>query len=137
MPMFDSDELACQAVVFSFFHALDTRAHEAAAALMAPEGVWMRQGETLLGPGAVLDALNTRPPERTTAHIITNLRLEAKEAGRVQAYFYLTAYETRTDGEAAADIRLLGIRDCCDDLVRLPQGWRILKKQSRRQLPPE
>ena len=31
---------ACEAVVLTFFHALDTRRHDAAAALMAGDGVW-------------------------------------------------------------------------------------------------
>lgn len=70
---------ACEAVVLTFFHALDTRRHDAAAALMAPEGVWMRQGKRLCGPQEVLAALDARAPERSTCHVITNLRLEAIE----------------------------------------------------------
>ena len=44
---------ACEAVVLTFFHALDTRRHDAAAALMAGDGVWLRQGQRLCGPQEV------------------------------------------------------------------------------------
>ena len=47
-------QAACAAVVLDFFHALDTRRHEAAAALMAQDGVWLRQGKRLCGPQEVL-----------------------------------------------------------------------------------
>ena len=34
---------ACEETVLAFFHALDTRRHEAAAALMTEDGCWERQ----------------------------------------------------------------------------------------------
>jgi len=143
---------ACEAVVLTFFHALDTRRHDAAAALMAPEGVWMRQGKRLCGPQEVLAALDARAPERSTCHVITNLRLEAVEQGgnkaddpssapaspptRATVGYFLTAYDSVPQEQGGAP-RLVSIRECRDVLVATPDGWRLADKSSRRHLPPE
>lgn len=127
---------ACEAVVLTFFHALDTRRHDAAASLMAPDGVWMRQGRRLCGPQEVLDALNARAPDRSTCHVITNLRLiDHAETGATVGYF-LTAYDSVPQEQGGAP-RLVAIRECRDVLVATPEGWRLADKSSRRHLPPE
>ncbi|MBO1110393.1 nuclear transport factor 2 family protein [Bordetella petrii] len=128
---------ACEAVVLAFFHALDTRRHEAVAALMAADGVWQRQGKALRGPQAVLQALDARPAGRTTCHVITNVRLLEAAADRASLGYFLTAYESVAQDGAPGAPRLVAIRDCRDALVRTPDGWRLADKQSRRHLPPE
>jgi hypothetical protein len=136
----DADRHACARATLSFFHALDTRRYEDVAALMAPDGVWLRQGAELAGPAAVLAALQARPAARTTCHVVTNLRVEpaqAEAAGeplRASVYFYLSAYDNGGSGDAQG-MRLVAIRDCCDELVKTPQGWRISRKSSRKHLP--
>ena len=135
---------ACEAVVLTFFHALDTRRHDAAAVLMAPDGVWMRQGKRLCGPQEVLAALNARAAERSTCHVITNLRLEAVEQSsdaehtpaRATVGYFLTAYDSVPQEQGGAP-RLVSIRECRDVLVATPDGWRLADKSSRRHLPPE
>lgn len=127
---------ACEAVVLAFFHALDVRRHEEVAALMAEDGVWMRQGKALRGPREVLQALQARPAGRTTCHVITNMRLLSAEEGRAELAYFLTAYES-VEQEGAGAPRLVAVRDCKDTLVLTPQGWRLADKQSRRHLPPE
>ena len=127
----------CEAVVLAFFHALDQRRHEDVAALMAEDGVWMRQGKALRGPQEVLQALHARPAGRTTCHVITNLRLLYASGGRAELGYYLTAYESVAQDGTAGAPRLVAIRDCRDTLVQTPQGWRLADKQSRRHLPPE
>lgn len=127
---------ACEAVVLTFFHALDTRRHDAAAALMAADGVWLRQGQRLCGPQEVLDALNARAPDRSTCHVITNLRLlEHGERGATVGYF-LIAYDSVPQAQGGAP-RLAAIRECRDVLVDTANGWRLADKSSRRHLPPE
>ncbi|WP_183012453.1 nuclear transport factor 2 family protein [Achromobacter sp. UMC46] len=127
---------ACEAVILDFFHALDTRRHEAASALMAADGVWLRQGKRLCGPQEVLAALNVRPPERVTCHIITNLRLTGVEGPRASVAYFLTAYESVPQEQGGAP-RLVSIRECQDELVEAGSGWRLADKRSRRHLPPE
>lgn len=127
---------ACEAVVLEFFHALDTRRHADAASLMADDGVWMRQGQRLMGPAQVLDALNARAAERSTCHVISNLRLLDVSDTRATVGYFLTAYDSVPDVQGGAP-RLVAIRDCQDVLTATPAGWRVADKRSRRHLPPE
>ncbi|CUI79298.1 nuclear transport factor 2 family protein [Achromobacter xylosoxidans] len=127
---------ACEAVVLAFFHALDTRRHEAAAALIAPDGTWLRQGQLLTGPREVLAALEARPPQRTTCHVITNLRLLEYDGSRAMVGYFLNAYDSDAQVQAGAP-RLVAIRDCQDRLAVHGQDWLLAEKRSRRHLPPE
>ncbi|CAB3627809.1 nuclear transport factor 2 family protein [Achromobacter pestifer] len=127
---------ACEDVVLRFFHALDTRRHEAAAALMAKDGVWMRQGRRLSGPEEVLAALNARAPERSTCHVITNLRLADLGETEATVIYFLTAYDS-VPAEQGGAPRLVSIRECRDILRKTEEGWRLADKSSRRHLPPE
>src|SRR3546814_14073473 len=72
----------CLACVLKFFYALDIRDHETAASMLAPEGVWHRQGVALQGRAAVLEALAPRPESRRTCHIITHFRILEARPGR-------------------------------------------------------
>ncbi|MFY1874748.1 nuclear transport factor 2 family protein [Achromobacter xylosoxidans] len=126
----------CEEVVLAFFHALDTRRHEAAAALMAPDGTWLRQGQLLTGPREVLAALEARPPQRTTCHVITNLRLLEYDGSRAMVGYFLTAYDSDPQVQGGAP-RLVAIRDCQDRLAVHGQDWLLAGKRSRRHLPPE
>ncbi|MPT26383.1 MAG: nuclear transport factor 2 family protein [Achromobacter sp.] len=127
---------ACEAVVLAFFHALDTRRHPSAAALMAPDGTWLRQGRLLTGPAEVLAALEARPPQRTTCHVITNLRLLEHRGSQATVGYFLTAYDSDPQAQDGTP-RLVAIRDCQDRLVASGQDWRLAEKRSRRHLPPE
>ncbi|KWU21518.1 hypothetical protein AS148_02170 [Achromobacter xylosoxidans] len=127
---------ACEAVVLAFFHALDTRRHEAAASLIAPDGTWLRQGQLLTGPREVLAALEARPPQRTTCHVITNLRLLEYDGSRAMVGYFLTAYDSDPQVQGGAP-RLVAIRDCQDRLAVHGQDWLLAEKRSRRHLPPE
>lgn len=129
-------EAACEAVVLAFFHALDTRRHEAAAALMAPDGTWLRQGQLLTGPREVLAALEARAPQRTTCHVITNLRLLEHSGSQARVGYFLTAYDSDPQVQGGAP-RLVAIRDCQDRLVASGHDWLLAEKRSRRHLPPE
>ncbi|GAB2911859.1 nuclear transport factor 2 family protein [Paralcaligenes ginsengisoli] len=135
----DSTEWACAQVTLAFFYALDMRRYGEVAALMAPDGIWLRQGAELRGPEGVLAALDARPASRTTCHIISNLRVELNNEAKppsARVCFYLTAYDNDAVQGSPA-LRLVAIRDCCDELIKTEAGWRISEKRSRRHLPPE
>ena len=129
---------AIAAVVYRFFAGLDARDHGACAALMAHDGVWHRQGAELVGPTAVLAALERRDPARQTAHLVTNLWIEDADASQARVRFYLSAHEVRIDADGrAGPVQLAGLRDCTDELVRQDGQWRIRSKTSRRLLSAE
>ena len=119
-------------VVYRFFRALDTRDHAEVSRLMASQGTWVRQGVSLVGPDAVMLALDRRDPERRTAHVVSNLWVESSTATTARVRFYMTAFETRADQMVP---QMLGVRDSVDDLVLENGAWHIWRKESRQILP--
>jgi len=127
-------EAACTAVTLRFFRGLDLRDHELSAAMMAPDGIWERQGKLIEGRAAILEALSQRPESRATCHVITNILVEVVDADRARVLFYLTTYEGAVAGSETPVARLFGMRAGTDEMVRLPEGWRIKEKRSRAML---
>ena len=130
-------QLDCEATVLAFFYALDTNAPHEAAAQMAEDGIWHRQGTKLEGRDAIVAALQARPVSRRTCHVVSNFRLLVVTEKHVTAAFFLVAYEGIQGAEAGSPeaMRVVGIRDCRDSLVRTTDGWRIAIKQSSAHLP--
>jgi hypothetical protein len=81
-----------------FFGALDERRYEEVAALMAENGIWHRQGKALTGPSGVLEAVEARPADFATAHIITNVIVEPSEGGAVVT-FHSTVFTHKGDAQ--------------------------------------
>lgn len=132
MHSYDANALAT--VVYQFFGGLDRRDHQTTAELMAREGTWERQGARLVGPQAVLEALAQRDPRRQTAHLVTNLWVEQATPTSARLRFYMTAYET---SDSAGQAKMLGVRDCTDDLVLEDGHWRIQWKKSHLFMPAQ
>ena len=68
----DNTIIACEQAVRRFFQALDNQDFPTCASLMAPDGVWYRKGNPLVGRDAVRADLSVRGPEVVTAHLVTN-----------------------------------------------------------------
>ncbi|WP_255368674.1 nuclear transport factor 2 family protein [Polaromonas sp. OV174] len=124
-------------LVIAFFSALDRRDHAFAAGLLAPQGTWLRQGKILTGPAEAHAALDARPVNRATCHLVTNVRLESKDEAHVAVTYYLTAFEAITDNAGtSAEPRLAAILECQDQLVYAGDIWHIVDKRNRRMMPP-
>ncbi|HEY0294427.1 MAG TPA: nuclear transport factor 2 family protein [Bordetella sp.] len=136
--MTEVDLNAVSAAVYRFFLGLDQRDNQGVAALMAREGVWHRQGAELVGPQAVLQALEKRDPKRRTAHTVANLWVEAATPQTARVRYYLIAYETTVDAQGReSEPKMLGVRESTDDLILEDGAWRVRRKHSRRFLPAE
>jgi hypothetical protein len=118
-----------------FYRSLDTRDHEAVAAMFAPDGTWHRQGVLLDGPADVLAALNKRSPDRSTAHIITNAWGETLDPDHVRVHFYLSLRERIAKAGEPVLLRTGGVGYCNDNFVRLAEGWRVQSKSSKPVIP--
>src|SRR5450759_1230854 len=91
-----------QRVVHDFFRSLDDCQYEALTALMAPDGVWYRQGKELRGLSMVMEAMKERPAGLTTRHIVSNFAVDIADQNHATASHYLTVFahtaEGKTDG---------------------------------------
>lgn len=120
-------ERDCTVAMTRFFHHLDRGHHEAVAALMAEDGIWVRQGKELVGPGAVLEALRARPADFVTRHLLSNLLVEITGDSEATVAYELSVYG-QTGTEAP---RHLSILTGEDRLVHTAAGWRIRLKKAR------
>lgn len=87
---------ACQQAIADFYAALDGFDEVAMGSFFADDGVWLRQGERLVGPQAVDTALARRPTGRLSLHQVTNLQLRAQAEQQWQARYLVQVY--RHDG---------------------------------------
>ena len=69
-----NDTLAlCHNQVMAFFRDLDDNRYADLVQRLAPDGVWLRQGQTLAGREATLQALSRRSTTQRIHHLICNL----------------------------------------------------------------
>jgi limonene-1,2-epoxide hydrolase len=130
-----SIEADCIKVTLRFFRCLDTRAHEAAADMFAPDGVWNRPGgAALTGKSEILAALEMRPSDRSTAHLLSNVWAEAVDPDHARVHFYLTLRERIATHNEPVVFKTGGVLYGTDHYVRLAQGWRIQTKGTQRVL---
>ncbi|MFM0045590.1 nuclear transport factor 2 family protein [Paraburkholderia sediminicola] len=92
LPENGSVEFALTLLLNRFFVYLDDRKYDELIRLFAANGVWHRQGVTLEGPAKILDALQARPADLTTRHLLTNVVPVVESADSVQAVMYITVF---------------------------------------------
>ena len=126
-------EHACTHALYRFYSQLDAGEFEAVAQLMAPQGVWHRQGEQLSGPQGALSALGKRDPRIVSAHLVCNPVVDLLEPGLAEiSALVLVLRHVRAEGGPAVP-QLPAPRAmlrCKDRLVRTEQGWLFLVKRS-------
>ncbi len=116
--------------VAGFYLALDEGDVETVAASFAPDGLWLRKGEELVGPDAVKSALSTRDPSRRTAHIVSNFTASAAGSDSWTTHYYLTVY----DNKGPEGTRRVAILACTDTISVTDHHFHIRRKQSRKHL---
>lgn len=120
--------------VLRFFHHLDAGEYDRLVALMAPDGVWHRQGKELRGRDAIMEAMRARPAGLLTQHNATNLVVDAVDADHATATVYLTVFAhtpaAGAKGPGPVELpNLVGIYR--EKLVRTAEGWRIAEITSQ------
>jgi hypothetical protein len=87
-----STEFALTLLANRFFVSLDDRKYAELAALFAASGVWHRQGAALEGPARICEALDARPADLTTHHLVTNVVPVVESSDSAQAVMYVTVF---------------------------------------------
>lgn len=126
-------EWDCTRLITSFYMLLDEKRYDELAGLFAADGAWVRLGEELVGPDAIVAAMEERE-DWLTAHLVSNIRIDIIDADNVETTQYVTLY--RQEGQAGADgpapvVPPLGVLRHRDTLVRDGAGWKFKRKTSR------
>lgn len=117
-------ERDCRELVVRSIRALDGREYDIIAGAFAEDGVWERGGEQLVGPRAVRDALDKRPAELETQHLVSNLVVDMVSENVAVVRYTLCAYAQTAD----AAYHLHAIFKATDHLGRTPDGWRFANR---------
>ena len=118
----------CEALSVAYARAIDFRDYDAFADLFADDGV-LDVGTPLLGRDAIRAALNKRPDELRSRHVLTNIFVDVQDANSARGISYLTLYRhvgpesllgkpVIFDGPAA-------VGHYEDQFVRTSQGFRF------------
>jgi len=118
----------CENQALLFFRYLDDRQYDKLAALIAPQGIWRRQGKILTGPAQARAALATRSPTMRITHLITNLAGEMQDDRRceVRGYMLIVRYDPGTAVVGPLPLKgVESIRDLRVNLERHDGQWLI------------
>lgn len=85
-----------------FFHALDMRRYDCMLDLFTEDCRWLRQGQWLEGKDAVRTALDSRPADVDTRHVLTNAYVSACDGDSAELEAYMTAYRYPAAAQSAS-----------------------------------
>jgi hypothetical protein len=118
----------CLQVTHQLFYFLDESRYEELVALFTPGGTLHRQGELLVGPLAIMQAMSKRSATQRIRHVISNGFIESQSADLVHLVAYMVAYRF-DDGalhtgpvDISRPLRLSVVRAA---LRQINGGWKI------------
>jgi len=103
-----ADAGAAVQVLHRFYAHLDDRRYADVVALMCADVCWHRQGEALRGHAAVMRALERRPPNMMTLHVITNAFAMQAPPGEIALSALMTAYRGSVEDAGALPVTIRG-----------------------------
>jgi hypothetical protein len=135
----NSIELECARLLLRSIRLFDRKEWRGYAELFAPDGVFVRANqpqEPLQGRSAIQAALESRPTDRLTRHLCTNVEIEVVDSTRAKGSCYLVLFSAT---ETSTEKPLIGlpadtgqkIGEYADDYVRIEEGWRIARRVGR------
>jgi ketosteroid isomerase-like protein len=132
-----STERACERLVLDFAYFSDRQDYEAVAQLFTLDGTMMRPtGDLLAGRIAIIKSYQSRPADRITRHVCTNIRITVETPDRARGLTYALLYSANANelpeahfGLRAEPRHLIGEFE--DEFVRTQDGWRIAARRAR------
>ena len=132
-----STERACERLVLDFAYFSDRQDYEALAQLLTLDGTMMRPtGDLLAGRIAIIKSYQSRPADRITRHVCTNIRITVETPDRARGLTYALLYSANANelpdahfGLRAEPRHLIGEFE--DEFVRTQDGWRIAARRAR------
>jgi hypothetical protein len=117
---------ACEWLATAVYSLMDKGLYEECAALFAEDGIWVR-GEDVKGPAAIVGALNRRPADQITRHLITNVlvRVASDTEATGTAIFFPFRGALRPDGTAPSPATV-SAGDLTFKFRRGADGWKIV-----------
>lgn len=128
-------EHACEKLLMRSIRTFDERDWQGFADVFAVDGVFFRANQPaspLTGREAILAALQSRPADRLTRHVCTNVQIDVIDADHARGLCYLYLFSATASppekamGGPADSVQRLG--EYSDEYVRTAEGWKISKR---------
>ena len=129
-------EHQCQQLVLRSIQLFDQQNWKTYAELFTEDGLLIQASQpdkSLLGRGAIVEALSQRSPDRLTRHICTNIVIDVEDDKRAAGLCYLLLYAADKSqpedwtGRQVNSPRRVG--EYRDQFVRTDLGWRIAERR--------
>jgi ketosteroid isomerase-like protein len=129
---------ACQALAVDCAEIVDTQDYARLREIFAEDAVFARPtnpGEPIRGVENIVTSFQSRPRNRLTQHLVTNIRVRVESprtaSGSCRILLYVSeASEVETsEGRKAAAKQIIGIYQ--DRYVRTQDGWRFAERRGR------
>ena len=119
---------ACEALSIAYARAVDFRDYDAFTDLFAEDGV-LDTGRPLVGNLAIVKAMQKRPDELRSRHVLTNIFIDVIDADHARGISYLSLYRLiGQESLEAGPVPFTGpaaIGHYEDRFKRTDQGWRF------------
>src|SRR5689334_3332736 len=128
--MSEMDEMicarSCEALVIASYSLMDQGDYDGCADLFAPDATWIRGGKPVQGKAAIREALDQRPVDQVSRHIVTNIvvRQEAASTARATAVLIPFRGVQRENGTCEMP-PISGIGDLRYTFIHLNSRWLI------------
>ncbi len=125
-------EWECQQILTRFCLYSDTRQYDKLVNLFTPNGVWHRLGEALAGHEMLRTALEARPLQALSRHVISNVLVTVIDADHAESISYKSIYRNEEGEFLEKPVPLNGpkwISVYTDSFLRTDEGWRITRKE--------
>ena len=125
-------EWECQQILTRFCLYSDTRQYDKLINLFTPDGVWHRLGEALAGHEMLRTAMEARPLEALSRHVITNVLVTVIDADHAESISYKSIYRNEEGELLEKPVPLNGpkwVSVYADNFLRTDEGWRITRKE--------
>jgi len=139
----DAIEQACTRLVNRFSVYNDQGEFAKLASLFSADGAYARPtapDDYVHGRAAIEQAFASRPRDKLTRHVISNIVIDVIDQDRARGQCYVTLYTAALDNPAKLGLKanpaqLVG--EFFDEFIRTPQGWRFARRSGNVSLTVE
>ncbi|HEV2041563.1 MAG TPA: nuclear transport factor 2 family protein [Casimicrobiaceae bacterium] len=122
-------ERACTHLCNDFAWTVDQRDYRAFVDLFTEGGAFERPGQRSVGHAAIRQFLDTRPVDRVTRHIISNIRINmtgpATATGTCSALMYQATHDSASAPTQPLPVSAPVVVDYVDDYALTSGGWKF------------
>ncbi len=122
----DAAERACARLATACYTLMDLGKYDETAALFTDDATWVRGGKPTVGRAAIRAALDKRPADQVSRHVVTNVVVNVLDADEAVGTAYFMPLRGALGGDGTAPMPAIqSLGDLAFQFRREAGGWRI------------